>query len=50
VGAIDLADKTGARQVLAAINNTHAGVADSRRMITIVLNLVSEATRQILRR
>jgi hypothetical protein len=48
LGALDLEDKTGALQVLAAINNTHAGVADSRRMITIILNLVSEATRKIL--
>jgi hypothetical protein len=48
LGAVDLEDRTGAQHVLTAIKNTRAGVADRRRMITLILNLASEAARKIL--
>jgi uncharacterized protein (DUF1778 family) len=49
VGGLDLETEAGARQVLAAIRDTHASDADRKQLTTLILKSASEAARQILR-
>lgn len=45
---IDMETESGARQVLAAVRDTGASVADRKRLATIILKSASDAARQIL--
>ena len=49
VGGVDLETEAGARQVMAAIRETHASDADRKQLSTIILKSASDAARQILR-
>ena len=48
MGAIDMTDQAGARDVLSAINDTGAADADRNRLTAIIMNLASDAARQTL--
>lgn len=48
MGAIDMAEKAGAWQVLSAVDNAGADDADRNRLTAIIMNMASDAARQTM--